>query len=82
MQVNEDTEKIVLNATDLDIKSAELITAGEKVLTPEIVLCQDDETLTLKFPSIVPKGDATIKFNFIGELNDKMKGFYRSKYTR
>lgn len=78
--VNEKTEKIVLNASDLDIKSAELITADEKVLKPEIILCQQDETLTLKFPSPVPIGEATIKFYFIGELNDKMKGFYRSKY--
>lgn len=72
----------MLNAIDLDIKSAELITTDEKVLKPEVVLCQEDETLTLKFSSTVPKGEATIKFSFIGELNDKMKGFYRSKYAR
>lgn len=23
----------------------------------------------------------TLKIDFVGELNDKMKGFYRSKYT-
>jgi len=26
-------------------------------------------------------GDGTLKLTFSGELNDKMKGFYRSKYT-
>lgn len=26
-------------------------------------------------------GMGTLKIDFVGELNDKMKGFYRSKYT-
>lgn len=26
-------------------------------------------------------GSGTLKIDFVGELNDKMKGFYRSKYT-
>ncbi len=26
-------------------------------------------------------GDGSLKLSFTGELNDKMKGFYRSKYT-
>ncbi len=26
-------------------------------------------------------GSGSLKIDFVGELNDKMKGFYRSKYT-
>lgn len=26
-------------------------------------------------------GSGALKIDFVGELNDKMKGFYRSKYT-
>jgi hypothetical protein len=26
-------------------------------------------------------GTGTLKIDFVGELNDKMKGFYRSRYT-
>lgn len=26
-------------------------------------------------------GSGTLKIDFVGELNDKMKGFYRSKYS-
>lgn len=26
-------------------------------------------------------GSGMLKIDFVGELNDKMKGFYRSKYT-
>lgn len=29
----------------------------------------------------VTPGFGTLKIDFVGELNDKMKGFYRSKYT-
>lgn len=28
-----------------------------------------------------PEGSGVLKIKFAGELNDKMKGFYRSKYT-
>ena len=32
------------------------------------------------FPSDLPVGNGSIHLDFTGELNDKMKGFYRSKY--
>ncbi len=38
------------------------------------------ETVTIKFPSEVPAGDAKVHFKFTGKLNDKMRGFYRSAY--
>ncbi|XP_053118204.1 puromycin-sensitive aminopeptidase isoform X3 [Hemicordylus capensis] len=41
----------------------------------------EDEKVTLSFPSTLQKGMGTLKIDFVGELNDKMKGFYRSKYT-
>ncbi|XP_009980887.1 PREDICTED: puromycin-sensitive aminopeptidase-like protein, partial [Tauraco erythrolophus] len=41
----------------------------------------EDEKVTLSFPSTLQKGTGTLKIDFVGELNDKMKGFYRSKYT-
>lgn len=31
--------------------------------------------------SLCSPGSGTLKIDFVGELNDKMKGFYRSKYT-
>lgn len=31
--------------------------------------------------SPVPSGAGSLKIDFVGELNDKMKGFYRSKYA-
>lgn len=32
-------------------------------------------------PSVSVTGTGMLKIDFVGELNDKMKGFYRSKYT-
>ncbi len=40
----------------------------------------DAETATILFPSMLPLGEGKLSIAFSGELNDKMKGFYRSKY--
>ena len=43
---------------------------------------KDDETVTLTFAQPLPVGQtAHLALDFTGELNNKMKGFYRSKYT-
>lgn len=49
-------------------------------MTPETKISPEDETITLKFKEVLPVGDGELFFEFSGELNDKMKGFYRSKY--
>lgn len=41
----------------------------------------DQETVTLYFDTPLAVGTAQLFFKFNGELNDKLKGFYRSKYT-
>lgn len=47
----------------------------------EITYSKEDETTTISFPSSLPLGNGQLFLDFTGELNDKMKGFYRSKYT-
>lgn len=42
---------------------------------------KEEETVTISFPSPLPLGNGQLCMDFTGELNDKMKGFYRSKYT-
>ena len=42
---------------------------------------KEEETVTISFPSPLPMGNGQLSMDFTGELNDKMKGFYRSKYT-
>lgn len=39
------------------------------------------ETATLLFEEEISPGDAVVSLEYTGLLNDKMRGFYRSKYT-
>ncbi|XP_012260332.2 puromycin-sensitive aminopeptidase isoform X1 [Athalia rosae] len=78
------THTVVLNSLDIDIKSAEFHgNDGSTMAAAQIHLSNADETATLVFPQQLPVGEKVgfISFVFTGEINDKMKGFYRSKYT-
>ena len=35
----------------------------------------------MKFPAALAPGSATLRLQFTGVLNDKMRGFYRTKYA-
>lgn len=78
------TDSIVLNAVDLTIKKATLQLGGDGgalVESSEITFCAEQETATLKFPNeLIAGSEALLQMEFVGNLNDKMKGFYRSKY--
>jgi hypothetical protein len=41
-----------------------------------------EELLSIDLASELPVGPATLSCSFEGVLNDKMVGFYRSKYTQ
>lgn len=71
-----------MNALDLTIKKATVRMNDDSSLqTSEgISFSTDNETATLKFPKELPVGDGVLDIVFAGNLNDKMKGFYRSKY--
>jgi len=78
----EPTKEIILHALDLKIEEVELKDCDGFISKPSVTLSAEDETVTLGFDKELKTGDAFLKFIFIGELNDKMKGFYRSKYVR
>lgn len=82
MQVLEATKSIVLNAFDLEIQSATIRMAGdaEEQKASGITFCTDQETATLTFANTLGIGNGTLDIEFKGNLNDKMKGFYRTKY--
>ena len=42
---------------------------------------KEQETVSIQFPSKLQLGAGILSIKYTGELNDKMKGFYRSKYT-
>lgn len=76
------TKEIILHALDLKIEEVELKECDGSISKPSVTLSVEDETVTLGFDKELKIGEALLKFVFIGELNDKMKGFYRSKYVR
>ncbi|KAH8252193.1 hypothetical protein KR026_011809 [Drosophila bipectinata] len=81
VHVKEPTSQITLNALDITIDSAELQFECSKVKPEKIVYSVENETATLQFTKEIPAETAGVLYmTFTGELNDKMKGFYRSKY--
>lgn len=77
----EKSDTITLNSVDLTISSARIIYANgsEEVATVNYV--QSQEIVNLHFnKGLNISTDSMIFIEFTGILNDKMKGFYRSKY--
>ncbi|CAK7901281.1 aminopeptidase 2 [[Candida] anglica] len=76
LQVNENTDEIVLNSTEIDIHSAHIL----DVEADKITFDEDAQTATFKFKdTLVAGSQTTLKIVFTGELNN-MAGFYRSSY--
>lgn len=83
LQVQSPTDTIVLNSLEINIKSAIFNGNDGKTITAKnIELSASEETATLLFPEALPFGKSGyLNIEFVGEINDKMKGFYRSKYS-
>ncbi|XP_041987811.1 puromycin-sensitive aminopeptidase [Aricia agestis] len=84
VSINTPTKEIVLNSLDLELTNVKL-QLGEngspEVLDPtEVRLTPEEETAVITFDKPLPIGDAFLVCEFTGEINDKMKGLYRSKY--
>ncbi len=79
--VREATDRIVLNAADLTISRAMLRSdAGE--ITPErIEIDEQAERVMLDFGVNIAPGRWQLELDFSGELNDQLRGFYRSTFT-
>ena len=80
--ITESTSEIRLHCVELKIESCEFTDTSKSTLIPcKTILDPETGTITFKFPSNLPKGNATISLVFTGELNEKLRGFYRSSYT-
>lgn len=77
----EPTDRIVLHAADLRILTGELTRDWETYQPTEIILDAEKETVTFLFSTVLVPGTARLHNEFIGILNDQMRGFYRSTYT-
>lgn len=73
------TNSIVLHSAEIEIFSAKYV-SGKTALTPTISYNDKEETVTFTFKEPIPKGKGKLQISFAGILNDKMRGFYRSRY--
>ena len=77
---------IRVNAVDLQIASASFESKASsevaKRLEATIEFAEKNETVEFLFKEDLPAGPGKLHVEFTGELNDKMKGFYRTKYTK
>ncbi len=78
VKISKPTRQIVLNAAELEINNCAIIW-NKKKLKAKVRLDEKNEELTLNLPEKI-SGKAWLIIDFVGTLNDKLVGFYRSKY--
>ena len=81
IDVEEPTSEIALNAAELRVPSGMVIKDGRWIQASSITVDEENETVTLAFPEPIEAGPAQLDLRFVGELNDKLRGFYRSQYV-
>ena len=79
VDVVEDATEIVMNAAELEVASAELSFDGKQVVAA-VSMDPEEEQVVLRPQEPVPLGPCQVRLKFSGHLNDKLRGFYRSKY--
>lgn len=79
LELTKPTKQIILHAKDLEILEVRYY-HGENRLSGKASLDEKTETAVLKFAKLIPKGKGRLEIKFKGVLNDKMRGFYRSRY--
>ncbi len=75
------TREITLHSVDLEIEAVEWIHGGKESWAGQVAYNKEAETATFRFPKLLEKGKGQLKLIFKGILNDKMRGFYKSKYS-
>jgi puromycin-sensitive aminopeptidase len=86
VDIRQPVREITLHAAELEIKASNvdvsLNAKPSSVISPlEVRFDQEAETATFVFAEELPVGGASLEIEYTGILNDKMNGFYRSKYT-
>ncbi|MDP3963995.1 MAG: M1 family metallopeptidase [bacterium] len=79
--ISEPTDRITLHAVDLTILEAYVDRGGRR---SQATWKQEAgrEELSLEFPRKLSEGSAVLRMTFEGALNDRMHGFYRSRYEQ
>ena len=80
--VEQHTDVIVCNALDLVVSAARVqLHNGQEIDVTSIDYQPETERVSFTLASELPLGAADLIIDFSGELNDKLRGFYRSTFT-
>ncbi len=77
------TKTLTLHSKEIEITTAKvgLWQKKEDDIFGKISYNQKSETVIFAFPKLIPSGKTKLTIVFKGILNDKMRGFYRSRYS-
>jgi puromycin-sensitive aminopeptidase len=86
VEVLTETSEVVLNAVEIEIDeaTAEIQAGGApggEPLVAKVALDEESERATLAFERPLAVGRATLRLQFRGALNDRLRGFYRSTFV-
>jgi len=82
VRVSKPVRTLVLDATELRVSAATArLPDGTVVSAAKVDHDEASQQLRLTFRTAIPKGAASLTLKFEGTLNDRLAGFYRSKYT-
>ena len=71
---------ILLNAAELVVHSAEVMGHASGPIPAAVALDEASERVSLELPALLGPGAYVVRLTFTGMLNDKLRGFYRSRY--
>ena len=81
IKVAEPTDRVVLNAIELDIREAWLVRDAEERLDAVVGYDEKRQRVLLDLPRQISAGVWELHCRFSGILNDQLRGFYRSTFT-
>ncbi len=83
VEVTEPVSDIWLNAAELEIHSASIEPAsgGAPTAASAINLHEKEERAEIVLANEIAAGSYVLRLSFTGILNDKLRGFYRSRFT-
>src|SRR5579872_411316 len=81
VEVLDTTDRITLNAVDLELGAATVSGGGTSLRSADPVFDETYQTATFVFERSLPPGVVTLEVAFRGVLNDLLEGFYLSTFT-
>jgi puromycin-sensitive aminopeptidase len=82
VRVGELTNEVVLNAAELDITEARFAREGQEDRPATVSYRTEEEQAVLAPSRPLEPGGYALYMHFSGQLNDLLRGFYRSKFRR